>query len=694
MSGQVYNPGGNHGLYCVQHLENVIGPPGLTILLVLTAIVFLTILSSQTIIWIRKMMNPVKYLTNKVQLSVTNAMEVQPETAEQPETEEPASKDNEPEDEAESPVQQLKPTVVDLTDMTDELDEEDEPQSPATDEPASPSTVINVPLPAQPSTSTQGKPASPSGIVVEVAENEEKAHGGTVAGTVDLNTPINPKEPFTRYKYPVVSLLEKYDNDGRPTVDMDEIKANNARIVSVLSSFGVDIKEVKATVGPTITLYEVTPAEGVRISKIRNLEDDIALSLSALGIRIIAPIPGKGTVGIEVPNKKKNIVSMESILNSKKFQESKFELPIALGKTITNDVFIADLAKMPHLLVAGATGQGKSVGLNAIITSLLYKKHPNELKLVLVDPKKVEFSVYNPIADHFMAALDENVEEPIITDTSKVVKTLNGLCALMDNRYLLLKEAGARNIKEYNALYLNHKLSPARGHDFMPYIVVIIDEFGDLIMTAGKDIERPIARIAQLARAVGIHMIIATQRPTTNIITGTIKANFPARMAFRVSSMIDSRTILDRPGANQLIGKGDMLIVNNGEPVRVQCALVETNEVQRINQYIANQPGPVEPLPIPEPVSADGDVAPSTDGGDMGSLDPYFEEAARSVVMSQQGSTSMIQRRFAIGYNRAGRLMDQLERAGVVGAAQGSKPRDVLISDDNQLNALLLKLRG
>ena len=694
MSGQVYNPGGNHGLYCVQHLENVIGPPGLTILLVLTAIVFLTILSSQTIIWIRKMMNPVKYLTNKVQLSVTNAMEVQPETAEQPETEEPASKDNEPEEEAESPVQQLKPTVVDLTDMTDELDEEDEPQNPATDEAASPSTVINVPLPAQPSTSTQGKPASPSGIVVEVAENEEKAHGGTVAGAVDLNTPINPKEPFTRYKYPVVSLLEKYDNDGRPTVDMDEIKANNARIVSVLSSFGVDIKEVKATVGPTITLYEVTPAEGVRISKIRNLEDDIALSLSALGIRIIAPIPGKGTVGIEVPNKKKNIVSMESILNSKKFQESKFELPIALGKTITNDVFIADLAKMPHLLVAGATGQGKSVGLNAIITSLLYKKHPNELKLVLVDPKKVEFSVYNPIANHFMAALDENVEEPIITDTSKVVKTLNGLCALMDNRYLLLKEAGARNIKEYNALYLNHKLSPARGHDFMPYIVVIIDEFGDLIMTAGKDIERPIARIAQLARAVGIHMIIATQRPTTNIITGTIKANFPARMAFRVSSMIDSRTILDRPGANQLIGKGDMLIVNNGEPVRVQCALVETNEVQRINQYIANQPGPVEPLPIPEPVSADGDVAPSADGGDMGSLDPYFEEAARSVVMSQQGSTSMIQRRFAIGYNRAGRLMDQLERAGVVGAAQGSKPRDVLISDENQLNALLLKLRG
>ncbi len=693
MSGQVYNPGGNHGLYCVQRLENIIGPPGLTIVLILSAIVFLTILSSQTVIWIRKMMNPVKYLTNKVQLSVTNAMETQSETTDEEETAEPALQENELEEDNEKPEQQLSPTVVDLTDMTEEPEAEGETQSAAANEAAAQAPVINVPLPAQQS-SSQEKPTSPSDIVVEVAKNEEKAHGGTVAGTVDLNTPINPKEPFTRYKYPVVSLLEKYDNDGRPTVDMDEIKANNARIVSVLSSFGVDIKEVKATVGPTITLYEVTPAEGVRISKIRNLEDDIALSLSALGIRIIAPIPGKGTVGIEVPNKKKNIVSMESILNSKKFQESKFELPIALGKTITNDVFIADLAKMPHLLVAGATGQGKSVGLNAIITSLLYKKHPNELKLVLVDPKKVEFSVYNPIADHFMAALDENVEEPIITDTSKVVKTLNGLCALMDNRYMLLKEAGARNIKEYNALYLNHKLSPARGHDFMPYIVVIIDEFGDLIMTAGKDIERPIARIAQLARAVGIHMIIATQRPTTNIITGTIKANFPARMAFRVSSMIDSRTILDRPGANQLIGKGDMLIVNNGEPVRVQCALVETNEVQRINRYIADQPGPVEPLHIPEPVSADGDVAPSADGGDVGSLDPYFEEAARSVVMSQQGSTSMIQRRFAIGYNRAGRLMDQLERAGVVGAAQGSKPRDVLISDDNQLNALLLKLRG
>ena len=711
MSGQVYNPGGKHGAYCVQQLTNLIGAPGLTIMLVLTAIVFLTFMSSQTIIWIRKMMNPVKYLTDKVPFTVTNAMNSSTHDTDAKEhIGEQADKASHEEDndvnkkESEEPTE---PTIINLTAATGQSVAEKTYAKPA-QEPAkektvrqeSESTISNTPanevvLPASMARPSAKAPTTSADIVVEVPKEEEKANASVLANSVDLNTPINPKEPFTRYKYPVVSLLEKYENGNNPTIDMDEIKANNARIVEVLNSFGVDIKEVKATVGPTITLYEVTPAEGVRISKIRNLEDDIALSLSALGIRIIAPIPGKGTVGIEVPNKKKNIVSMESILNSKKFKECKFDLPIALGKTITNDVYIADLTKMPHLLVAGATGQGKSVGLNAIITSLLYKKHPNELKFVLVDPKKVEFSVYNPIANHFMAALDENFEEPIITDTTKVVKTLNGLCALMDNRYLLLKEAGARNIKEYNTKYLNHQLSPANGHEFMPYIVVIIDEFGDLIMTAGKDIERPIARIAQLARAVGIHMIIATQRPTTNIITGTIKANFPARMAFRVSAMIDSRTILDRPGANQLIGKGDMLIVNNGEPVRVQCALVETPEVERINHYISEQQGPVEPLEIPEPVSADGDGGQSSanGGGDLGALDPYFEEAARSVVSTQQGSTSMIQRRFSIGYNRAGRLMDQLEEAGVVGSAHGSKPRDVLINDDNQLNTLLSQIK-
>nr|MBP8936048.1 DNA translocase FtsK [Prevotella sp.] len=509
-----------------------------------------------------------------------------------------------------------------------------------------------------------------------------------------LSTPIDPLEPFTKYKRPTLELLKKYDNDGKPNVDMEEIKANNARIVEVLNSFGVSIKEIKATVGPTITLYEITPAEGVRISKIRNLEDDIALSLSALGIRIIAPIPGKGTIGIEVPNNKPQIVSMESILNSKKFMETKMELPLALGKTITNEVFMVDLAKIPHLLVAGATGQGKSVGLNAIITSLLYKKHPNELKFVLVDPKKVEFSVYHKISNYFLACLDENEEEPIITDVTKVVRTLNSLCALMDHRYDLLKIAGAKNIKEYNAKFVNHRLDLTKGHEYMPYIVVIIDEFGDLIMTAGKEIELPIARIAQLARAVGIHMVIATQRPTTKIITGNIKANFPGRMAFRVSSQIDSRTILDRSGANQLIGRGDLLFLNGNEPVRVQCAFVDTPEIERINEYICGQPGPIEPMELPEPVDDGNNCTIGNGNTDISNLDPYFEEAAHAIVLSQQGSTSMIQRRFSIGYNRAGRLMDQLEHVGIVGSAQGSKPREVLIQDENQLNTLIRQLRS
>ena len=710
MRDEVYNPGGNHGLYCMQHLENLIGSPGLTITLVVTAIIFLTFISSQTIILIRKMLNPVKYLTSKVKITVTNSMDANYNQEEHITDVNTQNEDDENEQKRAQQEQQdaqeprYGATVINLTDTNtpelkkaeDETADGKQGDDPATEDRGNATTITLDPKTPVKNDNYQdaAKADGKGSLLIEVAKGDEKANASTLNVESQLHTPINPKEPFTRYKYPTLDLLKKYD-DATPTVDMDEINSNNARIVEVLNSFGVGIKEIKATVGPTITLYEVTPAEGVRISKIRNLEDDIALSLSALGIRIIAPIPGKGTVGIEVPNKKKNIVSMESILNSRKFKECKYDLPIALGKTITNDVYIADLTKMPHLLVAGATGQGKSVGLNAIITSLLYKKHPNELKFVLVDPKKVEFSVYNPIADHFMASLDENVDEPIITDTSKVVKTLNGLCALMDNRYGLLKDAGARNIKEYNEKYLNHKLNPTHGHEFMPYIVVIIDEFGDLIMTAGKDIERPIARIAQLARAVGIHMVIATQRPTTNIITGTIKANFPGRMAFRVSAMIDSRTILDRPGANQLIGKGDMLIINGSEPIRVQCAFVDTPEVERINKYISEQSGPVEPMPIPEPVNPDGGDSSMAAGGsgEIGSLDPYFEEAARSIVSTQQGSTSMIQRRFSIGYNRAGRLMDQLEKAGIVGTAQGSKPREVLISDENQLNTLLANLK-
>ena len=680
-----FNPGGAHGLYCMQTIENVVGAPGLIILLAFTALTFLTYLSAKTIIYVRYVMNPVKYVTSRVKLTVTNHLnddEVENDASLQHADDEEDVAEDEIEQMDNGLPEDLPAPVVDLTNF------DAPPVSSLKEDTMTPIRVQN-------SDEIDGKMTSAEGkLTVEVAKDEEKADGKVVNIDEILRTPINPLEPFTQYKKPTLDLLKKYDNGDKPTVDMDEIKANNARIVEVLNSFGVSIREIKATVGPTITLYEITPAEGVRISKIRNLEDDIALSLSALGIRIIAPIPGKGTIGIEVPNKKPQIVSMESILNSKKFKETKMELPLALGKNITNEVFMVDLAKIPHLLVAGATGQGKSVGLNAIITSLLYKKHPNELKFVLVDPKKVEFSIYHKISDHFMACLPENDEEPIITDVTKVVRTLNSLCALMDHRYDLLKNAGAKNLREYNDKFINHRLDITKGHDYMPYIVVIIDEFGDLIMTAGKEIELPIARIAQLARAVGIHMVIATQRPTTKIITGNIKANFPGRMAFRVSSQIDSRTILDRSGANQLVGRGDLLFLNGNEPVRVQCAFVDTPEIERINDYIENEPGPVEPLELPEPVEDAGGSGVGNATADMGSLDPFFEEAAHAVVLSQQGSTSMIQRRFSIGYNRAGRLMDQLEQVGVVGAAQGSKPREVLIQDENQLNSLLLKLRS
>lgn len=529
---------------------------------------------------------------------------------------------------------------------------------------------------------------------IEVAKNEEKADNKQLVSIGDREmAPYDPKLDLENYHYPTLDLLKKYDNDGKPYIDMAEQTANKNRIIEVLRNFGVEISSIKATVGPTITLYEITPAQGVRIAKIRNLEDDIALSLSALGIRIIAPIPGKGTIGIEVPNAKPNIVSMESILNSKKFQETTMELPCAIGKTITNEVFMFDLAKIPHLLVAGATGQGKSVGLNAIITSLLYKKHPAELKIVLIDPKKVEFSFYSPLANHFLAKVPDEDSEPIITDVTKVIRTLNSLCKEMDTRYDLLKLAGARNIKEYNKKFIARQLNPQNGHKFMPYIVVIIDEFGDLIMTAGREIELPIARIAQLARAVGIHMVIATQRPTTSIITGNIKANFPGRIAFRVGAMIDSRTVLDRPGANQLIGKGDMLFLNGNEPVRVQCAFVDTPEVERINMFIAQQQGYPDTFELPEPDSGDGDGGSGAAEVDTQHLDPLFEDAARLIVLNQSGSTSLIQRKFSIGYNRAGRLMDQLEKAGVVGAASGGKPREVLLQDEVSLSNLIESLR-
>ncbi len=524
---------------------------------------------------------------------------------------------------------------------------------------------------------------------VVVGQNPEKAD----VKKGEALEPYDPKLDLEYYKYPTLDLLKKYDN-RTSVVDMEEQEKNKNRILQILGNFNVQVSSIKATIGPTITLYELTPAPGVRISRIRGLEDDIALSLSALGIRIIAPIPGKGTIGIEVPNARPQMVSMESVLNSRKFQETDYELPMAIGKTITNEVFMVDLAKMPHLLVAGATGQGKSVGLNAIIASLLYKKHPAELKLVMVDPKKVEFSVYNPIVNHFLAQVEgnEDCEEPIITDVNKVIQTLKSLCVEMDTRYDLLKRAKARNIKEYNQKFKERHLNPDNGHRFMPYIVVVIDEFGDLIMTAGREIELPIARIAQLARAVGIHMIIATQRPTTNIITGTIKANFPARMAFKVSAMIDSRTILDRPGANQLVGKGDMLFLAGSEPVRVQCAFLDSDEVDNIVSYIARQQSYNAPFPLPEVALEGGEEGGAADV-DLNHLDPMFEEVARMVVTEQSGSTSMIQRKFSIGYNRAGRLMDQLEKAGIVGPTKGSKPREVLCISDEELQYRLDNLR-
>ena len=499
------------------------------------------------------------------------------------------------------------------------------------------------------------------------------------------DTEYDPTLDLSNYQYPPLDLLEEYSSNASK-VTAEELEENKNTIVETLRQYKIEITKIKATIGPTVTLYEIVPAPGIKISKIKNLEDDIALSLSALGIRIIAPIPGAGTIGIEVPNQKPEIVSMRGIIASKKFQESKYALPVALGRTISNEPYTFDLAKMPHLLVAGATGQGKSVGLNAIITSLLYKKHPSQLKFVMVDPKKVELSIYSVIEKHFLAKLPD-AEEAIITDNEKVVATLNSLCIEMDSRYDLLKQAHVRNIKEYNEKFVKRQLNPNNGHRYLPYIVVVVDEFADLIMTAGKEVEQPIARIAQLARAVGIHMIIATQRPSTNIITGVIKANFPARIAFKVASMIDSRTILDSPGANQLIGRGDMLISKDSEMVRVQCAFVDTPEVDSVTKFIADQQGYPEAYMLPEYVSdtengVGGDV-------DLGTKDPLFEEAARLVVNTQQGSTSSIQRRFSIGYNRAGRIIDQLEAAGIVGPFEGSKARQVLIADEYSLEHIL-----
>lgn len=496
----------------------------------------------------------------------------------------------------------------------------------------------------------------------------------------------DPTLDLPSFKYPPLSLLKDYEQ-ADSTVTNEELISNKNRIVETLGNYNIKIDKIKATIGPTVTLYEIVPAPGIRISKIKNLEDDIALSLSALGIRIIAPIPGKGTIGIEVPNQNPRTVSMKSILASKKFQDAEMELAIALGKTISNETFVFDLTKMPHLLVAGATGQGKSVGLNAIIASLLYKMHPARLKFVMIDPKKVELSLYGKIERHYLAKLPES-EEAIITDTQQVIHTLNSLCAEMDDRYNLLKSAQVRNIREYNAKFINRRLNPNKGHHFLPFIVVIIDEFADLIMTAGREIEHPISRLAQLARAIGIHLVIATQRPTTNIITGVIKANFPARIAFRVTSMIDSRTILDGPGADQLIGRGDMLFLSGNEPIRLQCAFVDGPEIEEVTDFIGQQKGYPTAMML-NPVEEEGGDGPEVD---LDKRDDKFEEAARLVVQHQQGSTSLIQRKLSLGYNRAGRIVDQLEVAGILGPFEGSKARKVLIQDEFSLEQILSNL--
>lgn len=686
--------GGMHGYNVSRWLASQVGAPGVWLLLLVTAICFLIYFSARTVVWLRGV-----FALNFLKKKKDGQEKAEGEVPEEFTTSWTAEGKKRP---AQTPApavaEEPKPVVEEKAEEEPEPEEEPE---------AEPSQEISLDLGGPLRPAATGNRGGEVEMTVEAAEPEpavplepaEAPHADDPEFQVETHEeeeyqgpelePYNPRLDLENYHFPTLDLMKHYDN-AEPTIDMDEQNANKDKIVSTLRSFGIEISSIKATVGPTVTLYEITPEQGVRISKIRGLEDDIALSLSALGIRIIAPIPGKGTIGIEVPNSNPKIVSGQSIIGSKKFQESTYELPIALGKTITNEVFMVDLAKMPHVLVAGATGQGKSVGLNAIITSLLYKKHPAELKFVLVDPKKVEFSIYSVIEHHFLAKLPDEAE-PIITDVTKVVQTLNSICVEMDTRYDLLKAAHVRNIKEYNEKFINRRLNPEKGHKYMPYIVVVIDEFGDLIMTAGKDVELPIARIAQLARAVGIHMIIATQRPTTNIITGTIKANFPARIAFRVSAMVDSRTILDRPGANQLIGRGDMLFLQGADPVRVQCAFIDTPEVAEITKFIARQQGYPTAFYLPEYVDEN---ASGSDLGDvdLGRKDPLFDDAARLIVTHQQGSTSLIQRKFSIGYNRAGRLMDQLEKAGIVGPAQGSKPRDVYFTDIVSLEDFLSKM--
>ena len=672
--------GGYHGYYATQWLNAWIGPWGTALFIAALAIILLVHLSYKTIDYIRRASSvnltgrAIQSIRKKAdqwansgdhdkpekeddekEITVTPEDTV-PETAQtEPTPDEMSQTDIKPEDTlAASEMDDITAGYPD--DLVEPLPSPDELEEPAPHDHEETKRL----------TIDTGDPS----FVIETAETDEMT---TQAPPLE---DYDPTKDLSHYKRPTFDLLDKRES-SEVEINMEEQAANKKLITETLKNYNIGISSITATVGPTVTLYEIKPEAGVRIARIKNLENDIALSLSALGIRIIAPIPGKGTVGIEVPNKEPKMVSMYSVLASRKFQECKYDLPLALGKSITNEVFIADLCKMPHILVAGATGQGKSVGLNAIITSLLYKKHPAQLKFVLVDPKMVEFSIYSVIEKHFMAKLPD-AEKAVITDSDKVIATLNSLCIEMDNRYALLAKANVRTIKEYNEEFIHRRLNPNNGHKFMPYIVVVIDEFADLIMMAGRDVEMPIARIAQKARAVGIHMVIATQRPSTTVITGNIKANFPARIAFRVMQMVDSRTILDAPGANQLIGRGDMLFTEGGELKRIQCAFIDTPEVKRICEYISHQQGYPEAYELPEYKNENSD---SGSGADMSNRDPLFEEAAKMIVVSGQASTSSLQRRYSIGYNRAGRLMDQLEAAGIVGPSEGGKPRQVLISD-------------
>jgi len=657
--------GGTHGYFISEWLISLIGNVGTLFTLI---ICFFTLIA----FGFNNSVNNIKKLFKKKAKPEVNDLDLDDNDEYEEEDQfEPVINNNETED-----------TIS--TELDINLEEEYIPNIKEEKEPVAETSEIELDIDSDfeeaPNTKIQNSEDDDVELTIETTRIKEES--------VSINhTPMEDFDPtldLSNYNYPGLDLLEDH-HINNSEVSKEELESNKIKIVDTLRNYKIEITQIKATIGPTVTLYEIVPAPGVRISKIKNLEDDIALSLAALGIRIIAPIPGRGTIGIEVPNRTPEIVSMKNIIASKKFQESKHALPVAMGKTISNETYTLDLAKMPHLLVAGATGQGKSVGLNAIITSLLYKKHPSQLKFVLIDPKKVELNIYSTIEKHFLAKLPEE-EEAIITDIHKVIATLNSLCVEMDARYDLLKKAHARNIIEYNKKFVTRKLNPENGHRYLPYIVVIIDEFADLIMTAGKEVETPIARIAQLARAIGIHMIIATQRPSTNIITGVIKANFPARIAFKVASMIDSRTILDSPGANQLIGRGDMLISVGSDLVRVQCAFVDTPEVEALTQYIQKQQAYPSALMLPEFVAESSE---NTAEVDLQKRDALFEEAARLVVGSQQGSTSAIQRRFSIGYNRAGRIVDQLEAAGIVGPFEGSKARQVLVSDEYSLEKLL-----